>query len=203
MTVSNDVMITLANANYARTACIYHPVPAHYAGARWAGKQLPKPPGSTNWAHQQLSAETTLLNSSEIANIAARKGNFFVSNNGVSTTFWGKVASGEWIDVVHFCDWMRARMAERIFALLVGVEKVPYTQAGLEALGAEVRAQFAEGVKAGGIDGDSAILVSVPLLADIALAQKANRNVPGITGQARLAGAVNTIDPLTITLTLT
>ncbi|HEV7717120.1 MAG TPA: DUF3383 family protein [Steroidobacteraceae bacterium] len=199
---TTDVMALVDAANYARTAVIYHPSPSHYAGARWMGKQFPKPAGSTNWAHQQLSAEAYALTGAEIAAIEDKSGNFFITNNSLSTTFWGTSGAGEWIDTTHFCDWMRARTQERYFALLVGLEKLPYTQAGLEAAGAELHAQFLEGVAAGGIDGDSPIVIEVPNLADIDPADKAGRNLPGIRGSARLAGAVNTIDPLTITLTL-
>jgi hypothetical protein len=199
---TTDVMYLVKNANYARTAVIWHPAPGHYLGTRWMGKQFPKAPGSSNWAHQQLSAEAYELTGAERAAIEAKNGNYFVTTNGVSTTFWGTTGFGEYIDIAHGCDWMRARTQERYFALLVGLEKLPYTQAGLEAAGAELRAQLYEGVRAGLIDGDSPIVVSVPKLSEIETAQKAARNLPNIRGQARLSGAVNTIDPLTITLTL-
>jgi hypothetical protein len=199
---TTDVMYAVDAANYARTAVIWHPSPSHYLGARWMGKQFPKTIGSTNWAHQQLSAEAYELTGAEIGAIEAKSGNFFITTNGVSTTFWGTTGVGEYIDIAHGCDWMRARTQERYFALLVGVEKLPYTQAGLDAAAAELRAQFKEGVDAGFIDGASPIVVEVPELADIDTADKAARNLPGIRGQGRLQGAVNTIDPLTITLTL-
>jgi len=199
---TTDVMYAVKNANYARTAVIWHPAPSHYLGARWMGKQFPKAPGSTNWAHQQLSAEAYVLSGTEAAAIAGKKGNYFVTTNGLSTTFWGTLGIGEYIDIAHGSDWMRARTQERYFALLVGLEKLPYTQAGLEAAGAELRAQFYEGVRAGFIDGDSPIVIEVPTLADIDAAEKAARNLPGIRGSGRLSGAVNTIDPLTITLSL-
>lgn len=199
---TTDVMYAVDAANYARTAVIWHPSPSHYLGARWMGKQFPKAPGSTNWAHQQLSGEAYELTGAEIGAIESKSGNFFITTNGVSTTFWGTTGVGEYIDVAHGSDWMRARTQERFFALLVGVEKLAYTQAGLDAAAAELRAQFKEGVDAGFIDGTSPIVIEVPELADIDAADKAARNLPGIRGQARLAGAVNTIDPLTITLTL-
>lgn len=199
---TTDVMYAVKAANYARTALIFHPQPSHYLGARWMGKQFPKAPGSSNWAHQQLSAEAYSLTGTERAAIESKNGNYFVTTNGVSTTFWGTLGVGEYIDIADGSDWMGARTQERYFALLVGLEKLPYTQAGIEAAAAELRAQFFEGVKAGFIDGGSPIVIDVPTLAEIDSAQKAARNLPGIRGQGRRAGAVNTIDPLTITLTL-
>ena len=199
---TTDAAYTIKNSNYERTALIWHPAPSHYMGARWAGKQLPKAPGSTNWAHQQVTADAYVLTGAESAALAAKNANFFVTTNGLSTTFWGTVGKGEYIDIVHGSDWMKARTQERYFALLVGLERLPYTQAGIEAAGAELRAQYLEGVRAGLIDGDSPIVITVPTLAEIDSAEKAGRNLPGIKGQGRLAGAVNTIDPLTITMTL-
>lgn len=199
---TTDVMYAVDAANYARTSVWFHPTPSHYLGARVMGKQFPKAPGSSNWAHQQVSAESYELTGSDISAIEAKSGNFFIENNGVSSTFWGTTGSGEYIDITHGSDWMGTRTQERYFALLLGVEKLPYTQAGLEAAAAELRAQFKEGVDAGFIDGASPIVIEVPSLADIDIAQKAARNLPGIRGQGRLAGAVNTIDPLTITLSL-
>lgn len=198
---TTDVAYLLKNANYARTALIFHPDPQHYMGARWMGKQFPKDPGSTNWAHQQVVANAYKLSASETAALTAKKCNFFVTTNGVSTTFWGSLAGGEWIDVTHFIDWMSARTQERYFALLVGLEKLPYTQAGIEAAKAELRAQFYEGVQAGGIDGASPIVIDGPLITDVSDADKAARNLQGIRGSGRLAGAVNKVS-LTITLTL-
>jgi hypothetical protein len=199
---TTDVMYAVDAANYARTAVIWHPAPSHYLGARWMGKQFPKEPGSTNWAHQQLSAEAYELTGAEIGAIEGKSGNYFITTNSVSTTFWGTTGAGEFIDTTHFSDWMRTRTQERFFALLVGLEKLPYTEAGIQAAAAELRSQFREGVEAGGIDGTSPIVIDVPTLAEIEAAQKAARNLPGIRGQGRLAGAVNTLDPLTITMTL-
>lgn len=199
---TDDVMAAAKLANYARTAIIYHPDPGHYLGARWAGKQIPKAPGSTNWAHQRLAAEAYPLSGTEALAIKGKNGNYFVQQNGVSSTYWGTSAAGEWIDQTHGCDWMKARTQERFFALLLGLEKLPYTDEGMLAAGDALRAQLYEGVKAGFLDGGSPILVTVPTVAEIDAAQVAARNLPDIRGQAKLAGAVNTIDPLTITLTL-
>jgi hypothetical protein len=198
---TTDVMYLVKNGNYANTAVIWHPAPSHYLGMRWMGKQLPKAPGSSNWAHQQLVADAYELTGAERAAISGKNGNYFVTTNGVSTTFWGTVGVGEYLDIIHGCAWMDARTQERYFALLVGLEKLDYTQAGIEAAGAELRAQLYEGVAAGLIDGDSPIVVTVPTLADINLAEKAGRNLPGIRGQGRLRGAVNKLD-ISITLTL-
>lgn len=198
---TTDPAYVLHNANYARTALIFHPDPQHYMGARWMGKQFPKAPGSTNWAHQQIVANAYTLKADEVAALVTKKCNFFVTTNGLSTTFWGSLAGGEWIDVTHFIDWMSARTQERYFALLVALEKLPFTQAGIDAAANELRAQFFEGVQAGGIDGASPIVIDAPKLADVADADKAARNLPGIKGSGRLAGAVNKLS-LTITLTL-
>lgn len=199
---TTDVMYANKAANYARTLVSYHPEPQHYFGARWMGKQLPKDPGSTNWAHQQLAANAYPLTGPEALAIKAKNGNYFVTQNSVSSTYWGKTGSGEWIDTTHGSDWMKARTQERIFMLLINSEKVAYTDEGLLALANELRAQIDEGQKAGFLDPKSPIQIVVPTVAEIEAAQKAARNVPGIRGTAKMAGAVNTIDPLRITLTL-
>lgn len=198
---TTDVAAALKTSNYARTAFIYHPNAQHYMGCRWAGKQFPKDPGSTNWAHQQVVADVYELTAGQIAALEAKNANFFVETNSVSTTFWGSLAGGEWIDITHFIDWMTARTQERYWSLLVSLEKLPYTQAGIDAAANELRAQLYEGGKVGGIDLGSPITVIAPNLADISPIDIGARVLKGITGKARLAGAVNKLE-IEITLSL-
>jgi predicted exporter len=89
-------------------------------------------------------------------------------------------------------------MEERIYSRFVNLPKIPYTNAGIAIIEAEVRAQLQEAVTAGVIDGEQAIIVTVPKISQISvndranrINDRANRILPAITFEAKLAGAIH------------
>ena len=99
---------------------------------------------------------------------------------------------GEWIDVVRGLAWLEARLEERIFAALVNNPKIPYTDAGMTILVAEVKAQLQEAEDRGVLDSGWAVTITA--VADQATADRASRIVRGLDFTARLAGAVHTVN---------
>lgn len=161
----------------------------------WLGKVLPVDPGSATWAYQRLdSTGVDTYTATERTTIegADASANHYVAEAGVGITRPGEMFGGEFIDVVRGLDWLEARLQERLFSLLVNEPKVPYTDSGLGQLVAEVRGQLREAEERSVID--AGWTVTVLPVAEQATADRAARIVRGLEFQARLAGAVHTIN---------
>ena len=203
---TDDIASALQTAGYARVVGVYHPKPLQYFAAAMAGRQLPKAPGSTNFAWQAAfsGVDYYALTESEMAALDAKCMGHYTDfgGQGYGVLLYGQSPSGAFIDVTNFCDWMRVRMQERLFLLFVNAEKVGQTALGISMIENQVRAQIAEGIAAKGLDPDFETVYDIPEIADISLADLAARKASGFRVRHRLAGAFNKVDPLTFTLTL-
>lgn len=191
---TTDVMSGLQAAAYARTAIIYSQAELlSWSGAAWAGNRLPSDPGSSTWSYKTLRGVTvdTALTGGQASVIESKGGNHYTRVAGVNITRYGITASGEYIDITRFIDWLDARIKERIFGVLVNNEKIPYTDSGVDLMRAQVEAQLQQGITAGGLAADPKPTVTAPKVADIDTADKANRILPDIEFQATLAGAIH------------
>jgi len=192
--VTDDVMSGLQAAAYARTAIIYSQAELlSWSGAAWAGNRLPSDPGSSTWAYKTLAGVTVdgNLTGGQASVIESKGGNHYTRVAGVNITRYGITASGEYIDITRFIDWLDARIKERIFGVLINNAKIPYTDGGVDLMRAQVQAQLQQGIVAGGLAADPAPTVTAPKVADIDTADKANRILPDIEFQATLAGAIH------------
>lgn len=190
---TSDIAYVLKNAGFDRTAVIYHnPTTDDFIDAAILGKMLPEDPGSATFKFKTLSAVSadTLTASQETAALA-KNANNYQTVGGVNMFAEGKVASGEFIDIIIGVDWLEARIQERVFSKLVNAKKIPYTDAGAGIIENEVRAQLTEGVRVGLLAADPEFTVTVPKVADQSPTDKGNRYMPGITFDAPLAGAVH------------
>lgn len=189
---ATDVAAQLASANYARTALIYHPRPQDFIGAAWLGKTLPLDPGSLTFKFKTLAGVTAGdLTTTHEVNAKSKNANLYLNIAGVSVTLEGVVAAGEFIDVVRDTDWFTARLQTRIFTDLANAAKLPYTDAGIAVVEAQVRAQLAEAIAAGFIAENPEPLVQVPRASSVPQSDKLARRLTGITFEATLAGAIH------------
>jgi hypothetical protein len=188
----------LADAHMSRTAVVYNSLRRQvgtgdsFPDAAWMGRQLTASPGASTWMFKTLdgiSADSLSDTQSRIAR--AKNANTYESIGGVPITAEGKVASGEYIDIVKGVDWLHARLTERIFSRLVNLPKVPYTDAGVAVFETEIRAQLSDGVSAGLLANDPAPTVRTPLVRSIPFNDRAMRVLPEITFAATLAGAIH------------
>jgi hypothetical protein len=190
---SGSVATRLKTAAYARTGCIYHPATDEFADAAWLGKCLPYAPGSETWNFKTLAGvNATTLTSTHETNLQAKYCNYYTTVAGVNVTMGGGlVAANEYLDVVRFRDWLTARLQERIFARLAGNKKIPFTDAGIAIIEAEMRGQLDEGVVVGGLAADPAPTVTVPLASAVTTANKQARHLTPVYFTATLAGAIH------------
>jgi hypothetical protein len=96
--------------------------------------------------------------------------------------------------VTRFVDWLQARLRERLIGLLANNAKVPFTDAGIALVVAEIRAQLQQGVAVGGLAESPAFTISAPLASDVSSVDRAARTLPDVTFSARLAGAIHAIE---------
>ncbi len=160
----------------------------------WLARQLATTPGAQTWMFKSLSGPTPSA-LTDTQSLAARNGNVntYETIGGVSITREGRMASGEYIDVIVGMDWLKARLTERIYSRLVNLPKVPYTDAGVAIFEAEIKAQLDAAVRSGVLAGDPKPTISVPRVRDVSAQDRANRLLPDIRFVATLAGAVHSV----------
>ena len=194
-TVSSDIASTLQTAGYARTMLVYHPkAGTQYPDGAWAGVCMPYDPGSLTWKFKTLSGvDYTVLTDTEIGNIRDKDCNMYIRLAGVSFTQEGYTAAHEFMDITFGVDWIRARLQEDIFARLVNANKVPYTDKGVALIESVVRAVLKEAIGNDLLAESPEPTVTAPLVADIAVADRANRLLPDVKFEATLAGAIHKV----------
>ena len=187
-----------------------------YGGAALAGLMLSANPGSKAAAYKSqvgvpADTDVTLTETQALAingmtagapGPSGKKGNYYKTTSGLNLLYPGCEPSGQWIDVTIGIDWLQVNLQADVLAVLAGFPKIPLTDAGLAIIGNTImnRLKIAASPAYGLIDGTQPIIVDVPKAASLLPTDRAARNVPGITWQASIAGAIVT---LTITGTLT
>jgi len=191
-----SIAAVLNSLGYVRTFVMYHDdADSDFPECAWFGKTLPTQPGSITWKFKTLASITySDLTTTQSNNARNKKANTYEFIGGVGITREGTMAQGEFIDVIRGIDWLTARIQEYVYALLVNSPKVPYTDAGIASVEAQVRRALDEGVNNDFIADDPQYTVSVPKAADVSPANKAARLLQDVTFQATLAGAIHAVE---------
>lgn len=190
------------NAAYTRSSVIYTTdADTQFPEAALFGKILPKDPGSYTAKFKTLagiSADT--LTDTQITNATDKYANIYTTVGGVNILQNGQVSAPEWIDIIVFIDWLKARITESVYGGLVNNDKIPFTDAGIAAIESLVTEPLALGQTRGGIsdfakDDDGiqigGFVVTVPRLSDVSSANRIARNLPDVEFTAWLAGAIH------------
>jgi len=202
---TTDTGYLLYNGNYYRTFWFYHKdALSDYPEAAVMARCFAIQPGGETWANKKLAGVTADgLTEGQYQAITKKNGNTFERFRNVSITQNGKVAAGEWIDVIRFRDWLQEEITVNVFNALINRDKVPYTDEGIAIIEAQVRQALELGVTRGGIapdeydeDGNTnyGYTISVPLAANISANQKASRVLNDVEFTARLAGAIHVVN---------
>ncbi len=161
-----------------------------YSAAALMARGLALGPGKATWAFKELSGATTDRLTPGQQNILEGKScNYYVTRWGKPITNPGKLYNGEFIDVTHFLNWLDAEIQIQVFDCITKLPKQPYTNAGLGAIEATIKAVLEAGVRAGGLVAGSCT-VTMPKLDDIDSVTRASRLVPDIEFDGILAGAI-------------
>ena len=165
-----------------------------YVCAAMVGRALPETPGAITWAYKQLqSVSAQNLNTTEQLRCEDKNVNTFTTLAGVNVTRYGEATSGEYMDVMRGTDWLAARIQEDVYALLIQNDKVPYTDAGIQAVRGVILGRLQEGVANSFLSGNPEPACTVPRAADVSAADKGSRTLNNVTFRATLAGAVHKV----------
>ena len=190
--VASNVLENLNAAALDRTSVWYSDDTDNHLASAVVGLQLPKDPGSTNWAHKTVSGPAfDALTPTQQNNIESDNGNQYIRVAGINTTQFGQVVSGEYIDVIRGADFLQARIQELVFFELINSEKIPYTNDGIAQIENRLREALDLGVNNQIINPD--FTITVPDVADISVLDKGNRFLPDVEFQATLTGAINKV----------
>lgn len=188
---TTDLFSFLKNKNYFRTAPFWHSVPNDYADAAHQGRFLPTNPGSETWVYKTLAGVTTdVFTDSERANLESKNASYYERIAGVTVVRGGKTSAGEYIDIIRGIDWLQARIEEGVFQLLITVDKVPFTDAGIAMIENVLREKL-ENAKTQGLL--ASYTITVPKASSISAQDKAARRLTGMSFQAVAQGAVHTV----------
>lgn len=86
------------------------------------------PPGLTR---RLVASQPTTSRQPRKQTFSLKTANFYSEVGGVNITQEGKVASGEWIDIIIGTDWLEARLRESVYSALVNNRKIPYDDTGI------------------------------------------------------------------------
>ena len=188
---TTDIFSLVKALSYTHTAYIYSSMATSYAECGLVGRFAPEQAGSNIWEQKTIVGLTVdTLTPDEISYIHGKNGATYENVGSVDVVIGGKCADGGWIDESIFVDWLKSRIQESVWALLVNTRKIGYTSAGAAAIEGSMRSVMAEGIQVGGLAADPAPVVTVPNVLNLSSAQRATRTLPDVTFTARLAGAI-------------
>lgn len=203
--ITTDLISTLKNTRYYRTAVLFHTNAAtEYPDAAWAGRVFTIKPGGETWALKSLASVTpSPLTSTQKQTVVSKGGNTFeFYQEQIALTNPGKVAAGEWIDVIRFRDWLKDTIQVNMTQMMINRDKVPYTDAGIQLCVNNLRKSLQEGQNVGGIAPDEldasnntvpGFVLTFPRSVELAPSIKASR-VLSLGFTARLAGAIHVVE---------
>lgn len=197
---TTDIPYRLKAAAYFRTWFEHSGDTANFPEAGLFGRCLPLTPGSETWAMKTIAGQTVdRLTGTQITALKSKNANYYVPVGGINITLDGKVAGGEYIDVIRLIDLLRARMQEEIFGSITQGDKLPFTNGGISVIESDVAGVLKSNQKTGGIapdevDANGNIVrgysTSFPKVSDISANDRAARLLTGGTWLARIAGAI-------------
>lgn len=201
---NTDIASQLMLNNFYRTFSFYHEDTADYPEVAVMSRCFTAVPGSETWANKRLAGvKVDPLTETQFIVLRNKNVNTFEKFRNLSLTQTGKVAAGEWIDVIRFRDWLAEEIKVNVLNVLVNNEKVPYTDAGIAIVEGAIRQSLRQGQVNGGIapveydeEGNKNLgyTVTVPLAANISANQKASRILTDVKFTARLAGAIHVVE---------
>jgi hypothetical protein len=192
---SGDIGDWAKTMNLDRTAVFFHPdtdtpddpIPE----AAYFGKMLSKHPGSATWALKSLQAVPDYRLTGGQAKTAFEKNiSTYTSVAGIPITSDGRVASGEYIDVIHGLDWLKALIQNRVFTPMVQRDKIPFTDTGIQIIVSQLRSALDEGIRRELL---AAYNISVPKVSAIPANFRGQRTLPDVNFTASLAGAIHRV----------
>lgn len=201
---TSDIAYIFSVAEYDRTATLYHQDAAlTYPECAWVARMFTVDPGAGSWMFKTIAAfDPTVMTAGQRTAGLAKFANVYETYGATDMTHDGQVASSEYIDIIRGIDWLESTMASNIFAILAAADKIPYTNAGIAAIEAEVRSKLDEAIEVGVLraspddyDGQP-YRITTQRVSEISAADRSNRLLPStaMTFDAKVAGAIHAVE---------
>ena len=204
-TSTTDLAAVMKAANYDQVRVVYHSLAATaFPEMAQMGRVLPIPesrttgPGSAAWHDQPIvgipgdNFTTTQIGVLDAEGGTGKNVEYFVNVAGAVRSMGGKMAGGEWGDVMHGLAWLGTRLSEDVYELIARAgnrrEKVPYTDAGIARVEGVVRDRLQRGADISLLVDD--FTTSAPLRENTDFGDRVNRVLRDVTFEANLAGAI-------------
>lgn len=191
----NDITDRLHTLAYKYSASFVTTSHADQLAAAFSGLYLPTSPGQATVAFKRVAGVTPLsLTPTQRANLKAKCANWLEVQGGLNLLREGRVAVGGgtgWIDVTRDLDYLVSLIQAQVFSAIASPDRVGFDNEGIAVIEAALRAALETAVDAGIINRN--FTVSIPLLEDIADAEKAARNLPDVKWSCQLRGAVHSV----------
>jgi len=194
-----DIIAWLAEGNYFRTITWWHQdADTDFNEMTYCGYNLPFDAGTVVWTNNQLGGVSAAKNPNGFSltttqqnNLNDRKCTFVGVKGDVTYTRGGKVAAGEWIDIIHGRDNLQSDMELDLFDLLTNQQgsKLPYTDKGINVIAGAVESRLNYYKTKRNFLADP-IVINVPKAKDVLRADKVARVLNDLTFTAKLAGAI-------------
>jgi hypothetical protein len=195
------------NHQYFRTAVMKQIAGVNeYPEATWMSEMFTFYPGTETWALKKLPGITIdpLSEGQAQAALAKNVSTFEEFRDSFAVTQGGKVAAGEWIDVIRFRDYLVDAIKVSVVSAMINADgKIPYTDPGIQIIGNAIRSPLDLNVRRGGIapeeldaDGNKipSYVLNLPLSANVSFNDKANRVLNDVKFTARLSGAIHVVN---------
>lgn len=184
-----DVASRLLALQRERTLLLYKSNDAHYLDAAICGLQLPKVPGTTNWAWKVVAGvEADEFSETEVEALKAKRCGWVEDMGGEPTHFLGATSkSGMWVDLVRGGDKVRNDVDGAVVDAMKGAEKIGFDELPI-----------VEGVIEGAIRKNGGLVladsIEVNLPTEISEEDVANRRLLGINWKATIRTPVNEVE---------
>ncbi len=182
---------------FSRSAVIYTDNLDGHADAAWVGAVGPWYPAYVTWKFKMPAGlDCPALTQNEMNGLEKNHINFVTNEYKRCYVKNGTCTDGEWIDTVIGGDWIAEEIRRKIYDVFLKNPIVPYTDAGFILIGAAVLQAMDAAVKNGIIAEDQGTrsgiyTVNIPKWEDATETQRRNRQIPDITWEAQLTGAVH------------
>lgn len=189
----------LKAASFARSVGIYHALDTEYAEMAFMAKVLTADPGSVTGKFKSLAGITpdTLTDAQQafLGGATPTDGgkniNYYVTVGGFPIVQEGKVAVGEFIDVMRDIDYLHVNMQADVFGVFLNNDKVPFDDNGIAMVESVVRARMNNAVRIGILADNDNLYVTVPKESEILDSDKAIRLLPDVKFGGDIAGAIH------------
>ena len=202
-TDSTDVLSTMQATGFTRAAGFYHGAAStEFAPAALMSAIFTVDPGNDQWGNQPLTGITgDVMTDTQAAAVFAKNGNTVEQMRNTVITQNGKVAAGEWIDVIRFRDWLAEEIKVAVADVMVNRPdntKLPFTDGGIAIIENALRSVLQTAQDNGGIAPNEyqgqkqfpGYKVTVPKAFNISAEDKKARILKDIQFTARLSGAI-------------